>query len=252
MSHNFKDRVVVVTGAAIGFGRAISQAFVAGGARVYGCDIRQDELNTLHEQLGVLATRVDLTDRAAAAAWIAQVEADAGQAVDVLVNNAGGVAGQSNVPIEEVSDAAWDAVIEINLGAAMALSRACARGMKTKGAGAIVNVASGAALKASLTGVQAYCAAKHGLLGLTRQLAQELGPFGVRVNAVAPGFVRTNAATERQWAGYSQERQAAIIDAIALRRLGRAEDIANAVAFLASDEASFISGEILSVNGGSR
>ena len=122
--------------------------------------------------------------------------------------------------------------------------------MKAAASGAIVNVASGAALRASMTGVQAYAAAKHALLGLSRQLAHELGPHGIRVNAVAPGFVQTNAATARQWEAYGPERQRQIVEGIALRRLGTPQDIADAVAFLASDQAGFITGEILSVNGG--
>ncbi|MBL8556180.1 MAG: SDR family oxidoreductase [Phenylobacterium sp.] len=250
MSRSFDGRIVVVSGAAIGFGRAIAETFAARGAIVHGCDVRAPELTALAAATGAWTSVVDLTDRNAARAWIAGVEADAGRAVDVLVNNAGGVAGQAHAPIETVSDADWDRVLEINLGAAMALSRACVPGMKAAGAGAIVNIASGAAFKASLTGVQAYCAAKHAVLGLTRQLCHELGPFGIRVNAVAPGFVRSNEAAERQWAGYSPERQRQIVEGVALRRLGAPQDIANAVAFLASDKASFISGEILSVNGG--
>ncbi|MBW8814344.1 MAG: SDR family oxidoreductase [Caulobacterales bacterium] len=243
-------RVVAVSGAAIGFGRAIAERFVASGDRVFGCDIRAEALAELGRATAISTQVADLTDRAAGAAWIAAVEQQAGQAVDVLVNNAGGVAGQSFQPIEAVTDAAWDQVVAVNLGAAMALSRAVAPAMKAAGRGAVVNIASGAALRASLTGVQAYCAAKHALVGLTRQLAHELGPFGIRVNAVAPGFVRTNQSTEAQWAAFTPERQRALLEGIALRRFGTPQDIANAVFFLASDEASFISGEILSVNGG--
>jgi len=246
----FAGRTVAVSGAAIGFGRAIAEAFVRDGARVFGCDIRVADLAALERDTGVRTAIVDLTDRSAAAGWIADVEAQVGGPVDILVNNAGGVAGQAHAPIEDVTDAAWDEVVAINLSAAMALCRACAPGMKAAGGGAIVNIASGAALKASLTGVQAYCAAKHALLGLTRQLARELGPSGVRVNAVAPGFVETNEATARQWAAFGPERQRQIVEGIALRRLGQPAEIAEAVLFLASDRASFVTGEILSVNGG--
>lgn len=244
MSGRFDGRLVAVSGAAIGFGRAIAETFVAEGAVVHGCDILEGGPDS------VSMARVDLTDRAAAKAWIDGIVAEAGRPIDVLVNNAGGVAGQTHAPIEDVDDDAWDAILAVNLGAAMALSRACAPGMKAAGSGAIVNIASGAALKASLTGIQAYAAAKHALLGLTRQLCHELGPFGIRVNAVAPGFVQSNPSSQAQWASYSPERQRQIVEAVALRRLGTPQDIANAVAFLASDEASFISGEILSVNGG--
>jgi 3-oxoacyl-[acyl-carrier protein] reductase len=250
MSFDFQGRTVAVSGAAIGFGRAICEAFAAAGAKVYGCDIRTGDLQALAREVGVTAHEVDLTDRAAAARWIGSVEQASGQALDVLVNNAGGVAGQASHALEEVTDAEWDTVIAVNLGATMALSRAAVPAMKAAGRGAIVNIGSGAALQASLTGVQAYCAAKHAVLGLTRQLAQELGPHGVRVNCVAPGFVQTNEATARQWASYSPERQDAMVQAIPLRRLGAPGDIAKATLFLASDEAGFITGQILSVNGG--
>ena len=122
--------------------------------------------------------------------------------------------------------------------------------MKKAGAGAIINIGSGASERASLTGVQAYCAAKHAVLGLTRQLAHELGPFGIRVNCVAPGFIITNAATRRQWSSLGNGGQQSLINSIALRRLGQPTDIANAVLLVASNYASFISGEIIAVNGG--
>jgi 3-oxoacyl-[acyl-carrier protein] reductase len=247
MNLSFEGRRVAVSGAAIGFGRCIAHRFAELGAEVHGCDILAPEVAELAAS-GIDATVVDLRDRVAAHAWIASVERRG--AIDVLINNAGGVAGQAPKPLEEVADYEWDRIIEINLGAAFALSRAVAPGMKKQGRGAIVNISSGAALQASLTGVQAYCAAKHAVLGLTRQLAHELGPHGIRVNSVAPGFVRTNPATERQWEAMGAERQRSLVDGIALRRLGTADDIANATLFLASDLASFVNGQILSVDGG--
>lgn len=249
MSLDFHGKTIAVSGAGIGFGRAISQRFVAAGAKVYGCDIDDAALAEI-ASADLITDRVDLTDREAGAAWIRSIEARSGGPIDVLVSNAGGVAGQSNRPLEEVADADWDRIIEINLGSAFTLCRAAAPAMKRAGRGAIVTITSGAALQASLTGVQAYCSAKHALLGLTRQLAHELGPHGIRVNSVAPGFVRTNAATERQWASYSAEKQRQIVESVALKRLGTPDEIAKAVMFLASDLASFVNGQILSVDGG--
>src|SRR6185437_8067394 len=124
-------------------------------------------------------------------------------------------AGQEARPIEVVPDADWDRIFAINVGAAFVLSRAVAPGMKRAGGGRIVNISSGAGLAASLTGIQAYCSAKHAVVGLTRQLAHELGPFGITVNSVAPGFVRSNPASERQWTGYRDDGQKALVERIA-------------------------------------
>jgi 3-oxoacyl-[acyl-carrier protein] reductase len=130
------------------------------------------------------------------------------------------------------------------------MSQAVTPGMKRAGGGRIVNISSGAGLGVSLTGIQAYAAAKAAQIALTRQLAHELGPFQITVNNVAPGFVRSNPSTERQWQSYGDPGQAALLARIALRRLGTPADIANAVLFLASDYAGWITGEVLSVAGG--
>lgn len=249
MEIRFDAKTVVVSGAGHGFGRAIAESFAGLGARVFGCDLSARELAET-ARAGVNTQVLDLTDRAAAADWIRRVEDETGGAIDVLVNNAGGVAGQEPRPIEEVDYADWDRIVAINVGAAFVLSRAASPAMKRAGRGRIVNISSGAGLQASLTGIQAYCAAKHAVVGLTRQLAHELGPFGVTVNSVAPGFVRTNEATEKQWASYGPAGQDALVRGIAMKRLGTAQDIANAVIFFASDLAGFVNGQILQVDGG--
>ena len=162
----------------------------------------------------------------------------------------GQLAGQVASPIEDVTDEAWDSIFAVNIGAAMALSRAVAPGMKRARQGRIVNISSGAGMQASLTGIQAYCSAKHAVVGLTRQLAHDLGRFGITVNSVAPGFVRSNPSTEKQWESYGPEGQQTLVERIALKRLGTAQDIANAVIFFASDLGSFVNGQILQVDGG--
>jgi 3-oxoacyl-[acyl-carrier protein] reductase len=249
MEIRFDGQTVAVSGAGHGFGRCIAETFAGLGARVFGCDLSADELAET-ERAGVTTESFDMTDRTAAAAWVARVEAACGAAIDVLVNNAGGVAGQEAQPLEAVPDADWDRIFAINVGAAFVLSRAAAPAMKRAGRGRIVNISSGAGLAASLTGIQAYCSAKHAVVGLTRQLAHELGPFGVTVNSVAPGFVRTNPATERQWASYGADGQRALVQGIALKHLGTPQDIANAVVFFASPLAGFVNGQILQVDGG--
>ena len=130
------------------------------------------------------------------------------------------------------------------------MSQAAAPHFKRAGRGRIVNIASGAGLGVSLTGIQAYAAAKAGLIGLTRQLAHELGPFGVTVNCIAPGFVRSNPTTERQWQSYGEAGQRKLLESIALRRLGSVEEIANGVLFFAGEQAGWVSGQVLSIDGG--
>ena len=122
--------------------------------------------------------------------------------------------------------------------------------MKAAGWGRIVNISSGAGLGISLTGIQAYASAKAAQIGLTRQLAHELGAWGITVNNIAPGFVRSNPTTERQWQSYGEAGQKALVESIALKRLGSPEDIAHGVLFFASDYAGWISGQVLSVDGG--
>jgi 3-oxoacyl-[acyl-carrier protein] reductase len=244
MNLRFDGQAVAVSGAGHGLGACIAERFAGLGARVFGCNPVAASVP------GAELAVVDLTDRAAGAAWIAEVERAAGGPVDVVVNNAGGVAGQVFRPIEEVTDADWDRVVAVNLGAAFALSRAAAPGMKRAGRGRIVNISSGAGLQASLTGIQAYASAKHAVVGLTRQLAHELGPHGITVNSVAPGLIPSNPASVAQWEGYGPAKQRAMLDAIALRRLGTPGDIANAVVFFASPLADFVNGQILQVDGG--
>jgi 3-oxoacyl-[acyl-carrier protein] reductase len=222
-------RVALVTGSAHGIGAAIVDGFAEDGFTVYGVDL----------------DTVDVTDSRAVGHFVDRIGR-----VDVLVNNAGGVIGQTGRPLEEVTDQDWHAIVNANLTSAFVCTRAVVPGMKQLGRGRIVNISSGAGRSASLTGIQAYASAKTGQIGFTRQMAHELGPFGITVNCVAPGFTLSNPTTRRQWESYGEEGQRALLQAIPMRRLGRPEDIAYAVRYFASDRASWVTGQVISVDGG--
>ena len=222
------DRVALVTGTAHGIGAAIADALRAEGLRVHGVD--KDEC--------------DVTDPGSVAWLLHRIGR-----VDVLVNCAGGVVGQVGRPLEEVSDADWRAVVDANLTSTFVCTRGVVPGMKAAGWGRIVNISSGAGRSVSLTGIQAYASAKAGQLGFTRQTAHELGPYGITVNAIAPGFVLSNPTSIAQWESYGQDGQAKVLERIALRRLGEPEDIAEGVVFLV--RAKWLTGQVISIDGGS-
>src|SRR3954454_14643475 len=226
---DLSGRVAIVTGVAHGIGAGIARALADHGAAVHGCD----------------RDTVDVTDRAAVDAFVASVGR-----VDILVNNAGGVVGQVGRPLEEDAEESWHAVVDANLTSTFLCTRAVVPGMKAAGGGQIVNISSGAGRSVSLTGIQAYASAKAGQIGFTRQMAHELGRFGITVNCIAPGFVLSNPTTVRQWESYGEQGQAALVEGIAVRRLGAPEDIAHGVRFFVSEESSWITGQTISIDGG--
>jgi len=222
-------KVALVTGTAHGIGSAIALGLEEDGATVHRVD----------------RDTADLSDSRQVAGLIERIGR-----VDILVNNAGGVCGQIGRPLTEVSDEDWRAIVDANLTSTFLCTRAVVPAMQAAGGGRIVNISSGAGRSVSLTGIQAYASAKAGQIGFTRQMAHELGPFGITVNCIAPGFVRSNPATERQWESYGEDGQRALIAKIALRRLGTPEDIANGVRFFVSAQASWITGQVISIDGG--
>lgn len=250
-----EERVAIVTGAAHGIGRAICVELAREGAAVWVCDLRAPELEGTRAAVDIVAPGacrtavVDVRDAAAVGAFVARVDAASGR-IDALVNTAGGVAGQVMRPVEEVPDADWREIFAVNLDGAFHFTRAAAPLMKRAGRGAIVNISSGAGRSYSLTGIQAYASTKAGLIGFTRQTARELGRHGIRVNSVAPGFIRSNPATERQWDAMGAVGQARLVESIALHRLGTPEEIARAVVFFVSDDAAYITGQTISLDGG--
>jgi 3-oxoacyl-[acyl-carrier protein] reductase len=222
-------KTALVTGTAHGIGAAIASTLEQMGARVHGVD--KDTL--------------DVTDAAAVSGFAEKIGP-----VDILVNNAGGVVGQVHHPIEEIGDEDWRAVVDANLTSTFLCTRAVVPGMKAAGGGRIVNISSGAGRSVSLTGIQAYASAKAGQIGFTRQMAHELGQHGITVNCIAPGFVRSNPTTEKQWESYGADGQRQLVQGIALRRLGTAQDIANGVKFFVSADASWVTGQVISIDGG--
>src|SRR6266550_1676729 len=211
-------KVALVTGTAHGIGTAIASGLEEDGAKVHRVD----------------RDTADLSDPAQVTSLIKRLGR-----IDVLVNNAGGVVGQVGKPLDEVSDEEWRAIVDANLTSAFLCTRAVIPGMKAARAGSIVNISSGAGRSVSLTGIQAYASAKAGQIGFTRQMAHELGPFGITVNCIAPGFVRSNPTTEKQWESYGAEGQRRLVEGIALRRLGRPEALANGVRFFVSSRPSW-------------
>ena len=239
----------LVTGVVGGIGAAIAQRLAADGVEVVITDLPSDALDTVAQRLGLPALAADLGDPEAVRAMVAELGTIHGMP-DILVNAAGGVRNQVGTALEKVDPDAWHSIFAINVDATLYLAQALAPAMKEIGWGRMVTISSGAGLQPSLTGIHAYTAAKHALVGLTKQLSLELARYGVTVNSIAPGFILSNPATERQWAAYGPEGQAQLISRIHTRRLGQPEDIAAAAAFLTSEEASWITGQILSVNGG--
>ncbi|SMX47937.1 SDR family NAD(P)-dependent oxidoreductase [Maliponia aquimaris] len=242
-------RTALVTGVVGGIGAAIAARLAADGARVIVTDLPGDALDEAAGRLDLPCDGADLGDQASVKALMQRIAKDHGTP-DILVNAAGGVRGQVGTSLEEVEPDAWHDIFAINVDATLYLSQALVPAMKAAGWGRIVTISSGAGLRPSLTGIHAYTAAKHALVGLTKQLSLELGQHGITVNSIAPGFILSNPSSRRQWDSYGPEGQAQLLGRIHTRRLGTPEDIAAAAAFLTSQEAGWITGQILSVDGG--
>jgi 3-oxoacyl-[acyl-carrier protein] reductase len=222
-------RTAVVTGAAHGIGAAIACALRDDGATVHAVD----------------KADADLSCEKAVADYFGPLGG-----IDILVNTAGGVVGQTGQPLEDVTGEQWRAVLDANLTTAFLCARAVAPGMKERRWGRIINISSAAGLGVSKTGIQAYTSAKAAVIGLTRQLAHELGPHGITVNCIAPGFILSNPTTERQWESYGPDGQRQLVAGIAMRRLGDPADIANGVRFFAATQSSWVTGQTIAIDGG--
>ena len=236
-------QTALVTGASGGIGAAIARALHAQGAAVALSGTRLDALDALAAELGerAHACPADLSDPAAPEALVVAAEAAAGAPLSILVNNAGLTRDMLAL---RMKDADWNTVLEVDLAAPFRLARAALKGMLRRRAGRIVSI--GSIVGATGNGGQAnYAAAKAGLIGMSKSLAQEVGSRGITVNVVAPGFVAT-AMTD----GLPDEQKARLNAAIPLGRIGAPADIAAAVVYLASAEAGWVTGTTLHVNGG--
>lgn len=246
MTGRFAGRVAVITGAGSGIGAATARRFAAEGASVGILDLDRAGAGAVAAEIGAgggtaLALATDVAERASVEAAFAEIERRLGP-IGVLVNDAGIT---RPAPFAEMTDAQWQAVLAVNLKGAFLCAQAAAAGFRERRAGRVVNLSSMAILAGPL-GRANYTTSKAGVVGLTRALALELGPFGVTVNAIAPGFIDTPMTAAAQ----SPERRQRVLEITPLRRLGRPEDVAAAIVFLASDDASFITGQCLYVCGG--
>ncbi len=239
-----ENAVAVVTGAARGIGKAIALRLAREGACVGLVDVRDTRLLAElmgAEGLAALALCADITEPGSVSRAVDQVVRERGR-IDVLVNNAGVIARGT---ILELSHQEWRRVIEVNLHGTFNCCKAVIPHMVEGGYGRIVNITSVAGKMGDITAAPAYGASKGAINTLTKSLARELCGYNITVNAVAPHAIETDMSAE-----WSEEKRRAVIDSIPVRRLGRPEEVAEAVLFLAGKEASFITGEILDVNGG--
>lgn len=240
-----KDKVAIVTGAGRGIGLVTAQTFAREGAKVVLCDLDLPEVETAAAEISksggqALAVQANTAKTASVQELLTKVVAHFGR-VDILVNNAGIIRDKQLLKMEEAD---FDSVIEVNLKGVYLCTRAVAEVMAAQGGGVILNASSVVALYGNF-GQTNYVASKAGVIGMTKVWARELGRKGIRVNAVAPGFIET-----RMTEGIPEKVIEKIIEKVPLGRMGKPQDIANAYLWLASDESSYVNGHVLSVDGG--
>lgn len=239
---NFNGKIALVTGASRGIGRSIAEKLVAGGATVIGTATSDNGAEAISAYLGDKGKGLvlNVTDAAPIDAVLQQIRAEFGE-IDILVNNAG--VTRDNL-LMRMKDDEWQDILDTNLTSVFRLSKAVLRAMMKKRMGRIITIGSVVGTMGN-AGQANYAAAKAGLIGFSKSLAREVASRGITVNVVAPGFIETDMTR-----ALNEEQRSGILAEVPAARLGEPQEIANAVAFLASDEASYITGETLHVNGG--
>ncbi|WP_241581539.1 3-oxoacyl-ACP reductase FabG [Rosenbergiella nectarea] len=239
---NFNGKIALVTGASRGIGRAIAEKLVAGGATVIGTATSDNGAEAISAYLGDKGKGLvlNVTDAASIDTVLQQIRAEFGE-IDILVNNAG--VTRDNL-LMRMKDDEWQDILDTNLTSVFRLSKAVLRAMMKKRMGRIITIGSVVGTMGN-AGQANYAAAKAGLIGFSKSLAREVASRGITVNVVAPGFIETDMTR-----ALNEEQRSGILAEVPAARLGEPQEIANAVAFLASDEASYITGETLHVNGG--
>jgi 3-oxoacyl-[acyl-carrier protein] reductase len=251
----FEGKTAIVTGGAKGLGRSFARALAAEGCSVLIVDIDEVELEKTSNEIikrgdSCISQKTDVTFKKDVTDMVGRAVSEFGT-IDILINDAGGSMGVPKAPVDEITEQDWDKVVALNFKGTFLCTQAVVPYMKKQRRGKIVNLSSiSARIGGELTPVQ-YTSSKGAISTFTRHVAQELGPYGINVNAVAPGIILSGPRLEKMWyERKTEEERKAYLERIPLRRLGEISEVTNAVLFLCSEESNYITGVTLDVNGG--
>ena len=253
----FEGKVALITAVASGIGRATADIMAREGAIIVGVDNHAERLDKTVSEIAAGGGQAhgrlcNALDKDEVDPLVASVAKEFGR-IDILVNAVGGstIVRRPSATVDELSLDDWKKLIDFNLDGTFLFTHAVVPIMKRQKSGKIVNLASIAGRGRSVESSGAYAAAKGGIIAFTKKLCYELGPYGITVNCIAPGFILSNPTTQLQWDGYGPDGQRALVDGIAMRRIGQPTDIANGVSFFASERSGWVTGQIIAIDGGS-